>query len=147
MGQTGAEGLEADAAVTKSSNGGEGNCAGGNCFGGRPRHARRWSSLAGALLLLSCISFRILPGTTALAGQSSVARPGYVGSRVCSQCHPSVYESFVRTDMGRSMSGTARAEITPAMLEKMPASNSIFDAKLNRHFEIYEHDGSLYQSE
>jgi hypothetical protein len=44
--------------------------------------------------------------------------------------------------MGRSMS-----EITPGLLEKIPTSASVFDSKLNRHFEIYVHDGSLYQSE
>jgi hypothetical protein len=44
--------------------------------------------------------------------------------------------------MGRSMS-----QITPALLEKMPASDPIFDSKLNRHFETYARDGNLYQSE
>jgi hypothetical protein len=39
------------------------------------------------------------------------------------------------------------SEITPALLEKIPTSASIFDPKLNRHFEIYVRDGSLYQSE
>lgn len=73
-----------------------------------------------------------------LSGQNA----GYVGSRACAKCHPSIYESFSRTDMARSMS-----EITPALLEKIPTSASIFDPKLNRHFEIYVRDGSLYQSE
>ena len=48
----------------------------------------------------------------------------------------------MRTDMGRSMS-----EITPALLEKIPASGSIFDPTLNRHFELFTRDGNLYQSE
>jgi hypothetical protein len=67
---------------------------------------------------------------------------GYVGSRACAKCHPSIYESFSRTGMGHSMS-----EITPALLEKVPTSATIFDPKLNRHFEIYAREGSLYQSE
>ena|SRR5882762_1007011 len=105
--------------------------------------ARGAGSIVGTLLLL------ILPnsnggvlGTTASAQQSSNADAGYVGSRVCAKCHPSIYESFLRTDMGRSMS-----QITPALLEQIPSSASVFDPKLNRHFEIYARDGNLYQSE
>src|ERR1700730_18880388 len=48
----------------------------------------------------------------------------------------------MRTDMGRSMS-----EITPALLERIPASGSIFDPKLNRHFDTFVRDGNLYQKE
>jgi hypothetical protein len=83
-----------------------------------------------------------LPGTTAPANQNSPVDTGYVGSRVCSKCHSSIYESFSRTDMGRSMS-----EITPALLERIPTSASIFDPRLKRHFEISARDNNLYQSE
>jgi hypothetical protein len=44
--------------------------------------------------------------------------------------------------MGRSMS-----KVTPEFLGKIPQSGSIFDGRLNRHFEVSVHDGSLYQSE
>jgi hypothetical protein len=74
--------------------------------------------------------------------QNAVANAWYVGSWVCAKCHSSIYESFARTDMGRSIS-----EITPSLLEKMPTSTSVFDSKFNRHFEIYSRDGNLYQSE
>ncbi len=102
------------------------------------------ASIAAALLLLMTgASFQSkLPGTTASADQSSLHGAGYVGSRACSKCHPIIYESFLRTDMGRSMS-----EITPSLLEKMPMSASIFNPKLNRHFEVAARDGKLYQSE
>jgi len=99
--------------------------------------------LAGALLLLTCLSFQSkLPGTTAAADQTPPADSSYVGSKVCSQCHSSIYESFSRTDMGRSMS-----EITPALRDRIPTSASIFDPRLKRHFEISVHDKNLYQSE
>src|SRR6267154_487898 len=135
MGQAGATGMEAGASAMKSSNG----------MVGRPLRAiaSGLASIAGALLFLTCFSFQSrLLGTTASADQSSLANTGYVGSRVCSKCHPSIYESFLRTDMGRSMS-----EITPALLDKIPTSVNILDTKLNRHFEIYAGDGNLYQSE
>ncbi len=48
----------------------------------------------------------------------------------------------MRTDMGRSMS-----QITPELLQRIPTSDSIFDPKLNRHFDVFARDNSLYQSE
>jgi hypothetical protein len=127
--------MEGSASAMKASNG----------IGGRPLRAiaNGLAPIAGALLLLTCWSFQsTLLGTTALADQSSFTNADYVGSRACSKCHPSIYESFLRTDMGRSM-----LEITPALLERIPTSANIFDPKINRHFEIFARDGNLYQSE
>src|SRR5580693_10032647 len=128
--------MEARVSVMKSSSG----------TGERPLRATAASaaSIAAALLLLmTCASFQSkLPGTTASADQSSIHVAGYVGSRACSKCHPSIYESFSRTDMGRSMS-----EITPSLLERIATSASIFDPRLDRHFEISMRDNNLYQSE
>jgi hypothetical protein len=127
--------MEANASVMKSSRG----------MVGRPLRgiASTLASIAVALMLLACFDFQSeLLGTIALADQSSLTNAGNVGSRVCSKCHPSIYESFLRTDMGRSMS-----EITPALLERMPTSAKILDPKLNRHFEIFARDGNLYESE
>jgi hypothetical protein len=104
---------------------------------------RGLAATVASLLLLTCLSSQSkLPGTTVSADQGSFPNVGYVGSKACAKCHPSIYESFSRTDMGRSMS-----EITPALLEKIPTSASIFDSKLNRHFEVFARDGNLYQSE
>jgi Tetratricopeptide repeat len=44
--------------------------------------------------------------------------------------------------MGRSMS-----EITPSLLERIPASASIVDDRLRRHFDVHAEDGKLFQSE
>jgi hypothetical protein len=67
---------------------------------------------------------------------------GYVGSKACAQCHRAIFDNFSRTEMGRSMSA-----VTPEFLEKFPSSTSIFDARLNRHFESSVRDGTLYQSD
>jgi hypothetical protein len=105
--------------------------------------ANALASIAGVLLLPICFNVQgKFPGTVESADESLPANTGFVGSKVCSKCHPSIYESFTRTDMGRSMS-----EITPALLERIPASGTIFDPKLNRHFDTYVRDGDLYQSE
>ena len=67
---------------------------------------------------------------------------GYVGSAACAKCHPSIYESYRKTDMGRSMS-----EITPAVLKTIPATAQVAAPNLNRHFDVFAREGLLYQSE
>jgi hypothetical protein len=70
------------------------------------------------------------------------ARKEYVGSKACSPCHQAIYDSFVKTDMGRSMS-----TVTPALLAAMPPSPPVFNARLNRYFSVSVRQGQLYQSE
>ncbi len=74
----------------------------------------------------------------------SVEEPGgYVGSGVCAQCHRPIYNSFSRTDMGRSMSA-----VTPSVLTALPTMPaSVFDSQHNRHFSVFVRDGQLFQSE
>lgn len=67
---------------------------------------------------------------------------GYVGSASCSRCHRGIYEQFLRTSMGRSMS-----RITPEFLQTLPTPSDIYEAKQNRHFSVQVKDGKLYQSE
>jgi hypothetical protein len=76
------------------------------------------------------------------AAAPSPAPSGYVGSKVCAGCHRPIFSSFSRTDMGRSMSA-----VTPEFLETIPSSASIFDPRLNQHFEVSVHDGNLYQGD
>src|SRR5215470_18930284 len=95
----------------------------------------RWSKvLACSLFLLSWLS--------SLAFAQQNRGDGYVGSAPCAECHPSIYESYLKTDMGRSMS-----EITPKVLKTIPATAQIAAPNLNRHFEVFAREGSLYQSE
>ena len=98
--------------------------------------------LAGELLLV-CV---ILPGALlqrAVPAQSGAqAEDGYIGSRACAKCHPSIYESFSRTDMGRSMS-----EATGESLVRIPQTASVAAPGLNRRYEVYTKDEKLYQSE
>jgi hypothetical protein len=107
------------------------------------QHGAAWAAaIFGALMPVFFVSRTALFGKTLPDNPNPAANAGYVGSRVCAKCHSSIYESFSRTDMGRSMS-----EITPALLQRVPAAASIFEPGLNRHFEIYVRDGNLYQSE
>src|ERR1700752_1718169 len=74
--------------------------------------------------------------------QSTSSSNGYVGSKLCAECHRAIYDNFSQTDMGRSMS-----LVSPKLLEKIPNSADIFDAKLNRHFEVSVKSGHLYQDD
>ena len=73
------------------------------------------------------------------------AAPGvsYVGSAQCSTCHRSIYESFRKTSMGRSM---APAD-TPADLMRVPLPVTVFDGRSNLYFTVYRQSSSLYQAE
>lgn len=79
---------------------------------------------------------------TQVTEKTGTSTGGYVGSKACAQCHRAISNNFSRTDMGRSMS-----EVTPEFLEKVPNFASIFDERLNRHFDVSVRDGSLYQSD
>jgi hypothetical protein len=79
-------------------------------------------------------------GQTKTANESGKASDGYIGSQACSQCHAETYRQFTQTSMGRSMS-----PVTPAFLQNTPSSYT--NEKLNRRFEVYSKDESLFQSE
>src|SRR5947207_8525726 len=65
----------------------------------------------------------------------------YLGSRACAVCHKDIYNRYVKTDMGRSMSRPAH----PSHLEKGPGTN--FNQKLNRYFQVFREGSEIYQSE
>lgn len=74
--------------------------------------------------------------------QNLASNDGYVGSKVCAECHRAIYRKFSQTDMGRSMS-----LVSPELLETFPNSAHIFDAKLNRHFNVLVNGSNLYQDD
>jgi hypothetical protein len=66
----------------------------------------------------------------------------YVGSQVCANCHFDIYRSYMQTSMGRSM-----CDITSNALQKLHVPASLYDQKLNRHYDIYSKDEKLFESE
>jgi predicted CXXCH cytochrome family protein len=73
------------------------------------------------------------------------AQPGvkYVGSGVCAVCHKGIYDQFMQTEMGRSMS----LPDVPSQLEKLPKPVTIYDKQVGRYFEAFRQGSDLYQSE
>ena len=82
------------------------------------------------------------PIATKQPPQTQTASVGYVGSQECALCHPGIYEKYMKTDMGRAM-----AVVDGTFIATIPASGSVFEPRLNRHFEVYARDGRLYQTE
>lgn len=66
----------------------------------------------------------------------------HVGSEACAPCHRSIYTSYLKTDMGRSM-----ARPNAAFLAQIRTSAEVFDARFNRHFGVQLRYGSLFQTE
>lgn len=109
-------------------------------------------TIARTVLALSSLCLLATPGQQSSSGitteakaqakQESVKRDDYVGSEECATCHGDIYETYLRTDMGRSM-----LHANASALKDIPVSASIFDQHLNRRFEVYSRDSNLYQSE
>src|SRR5690348_7438344 len=68
---------------------------------------------------------------------------GYVGSQVCGGCHAAIYQSYLKTDMGRSMSLPSDS----TELARIPSRITIQDPKLNRYFETFREGSEIFQSE
>jgi hypothetical protein len=113
-------------------------------LGHRPVRVALWRAAIIAAILMAFPAERVghtrVRDPQAELPRNSPLDTGYVGSKVCADCHRAIYNVYSQTDMGRSMS------LVPSrLLEKIPNSAQIFDAKLNRHFEISVKDGNLYQ--
>jgi Cytochrome c554 and c-prime len=103
---------------------------------------RRYLGICLGAICALIIATRGQEGPVPSTPQVNRSSSGYVGSKACAQCHQSIYDSYSKTDMARSMS-----TITPFRLERIPTSASVFDARSQRHFETYVHDNELSQAE
>ena len=81
-------------------------------------------------------------GATHLENPTETAQDGFVGSRSCVPCHQNIYDKFTKTNMGRSMT-----RVTPGPPANLVSSGSLYDEKLDQHFEVFIRDGRLFQSQ
>ncbi len=124
-------------------------------MGRHPKNMRRLSFNARRALTLGALAAVALASRLDRADSSSAKRdssPGYrntspgvayVGSQACAQCHQDIYDQYIRTGMGSSMSrGSDQTQ-----LARVTAPVNLFDEKINRHFSVYRKGSDLYQSE
>src|SRR5215475_12260311 len=67
------------------------------------------------------------------------AQVRYVGSKSCEPCHSSVYRSYVRTAMGRSVTRPGK--------DLLAGPVRISSIRFSREFQVLEDGGDLYQTE
>ncbi len=101
---------------------------------GAAQHAMEAAQSGNAVSSLSAKNVATAPAST--------ANSQHVGSHACSRCHQGIYTAFSKTDMGRSI-----VPVTPSLLQSMRIPQSVYDKTLDRHFDVYARDGTLYQSE
>ncbi|HXJ44778.1 MAG TPA: tetratricopeptide repeat protein [Bryobacteraceae bacterium] len=92
---------------------------------------------------LALLIFTSLCAAESATYRNTAPAVAYTGSRTCAGCHPKIYRDYTGAAMGRSMALATSA----AHLGSVPASTSIFNEKLNRHFEVFRQGAALYQSE
>ena len=73
------------------------------------------------------------------------AEPGirYVGSKPCAACHGEIYDSYTKTEMGRSMTAMSAVNI----IERFPQSKAVYDTARNFYYEMLARKGKFYQRE
>jgi len=82
------------------------------------------------------------PHDSSPARQPKPVAGEYVGSRACAACHKDLYQKYLQTAMGRSMT-----QVSPEWLKTQRLSGSVDDKNNRVQFDVYARDGKLYQSE
>jgi hypothetical protein len=104
--------------------------------------ARRRTLVGLVFLLLSSVTV-VLVASGAIEFRNTASGVDYVGSQVCAGCHQGIYDRYLKTGMGRSMS-LATDSSQPDQLSN---PNTIFQASTGRYFQVYRQGPHLYQSQ
>jgi hypothetical protein len=67
----------------------------------------------------------------------------YTGTESCKDCHLEIYEAYIKSPTGRSMS---RME-TSNVIENFPQDYEIYDSSKNYYYEMVNKDGKYFQHE
>lgn len=67
----------------------------------------------------------------------------YVGSKACASCHQEVFDTYSKSEMGRSMSRLDQSNI----IELFPQKTPVHDPVKDYFYEMIERDGKFYQRE
>ena len=104
-------------------------------------------AVAGFVLYLGLASWQIqgmakVRPAGSLHKATGTVQDGFVGSQSCLPCHRNIYDKFAKTNMGRSMT-----RVTPGLLANLVTAGSLYEEKLDQHFEVFTQDGKLFQSQ
>jgi hypothetical protein len=97
-----------------------------------------------AVLIIICtLALGAVVSSTALEFRNTAHHVAYVGSQICAGCHTALYEQYLKTGMGQSMSLAG----TRAQTERVSAPVTIFQESTRRYFQLTREGQSLYQSQ
>lgn len=67
----------------------------------------------------------------------------FVGSEACRECHEDIYNVYVKSQTGRSMSRMNSSNI----IENFPMMEAVYDSSRNYYYEMFKRDDRFYQRE
>ena len=67
----------------------------------------------------------------------------YVGSEKCAPCHQGIYESYLKAEMGRSMSKVSHENV----VEDNPQAEAVYDSAKNFFYQMVRRGNRFYQRE
>ena len=108
------------------------------------RQARLQSRAPHAAALILCIlALHAAAAPTEQEFHNTAPGVAYVGSQVCAGCHAPLYEQYLKTGMGQSMSLAG----TRTQVERVSVPVTIFQESTRRHFQVHQERQHLYQSQ
>src|ERR1051325_10448224 len=93
-----------------------------------------------ALLLAGGVLFFTRYNRPERQGRAQVIANDYVDSSECASCHPTIYEAFQHSGMGRSFS-----RLGPATIEDFKVNNTFYHRASDRYYTMYERGGRYFQ--
>jgi len=67
----------------------------------------------------------------------------YVGTDACRDCHEEIYDAYIESQTGRSMSRMEPDNV----IEKFPQKEAVYDSSKNYYYEMFRKDGRFFQRE
>lgn len=67
----------------------------------------------------------------------------YTGTESCKECHEEVYEAYMNTQTGHSMSKVSENNL----IENFPQDYTVYDSSKNFYYKMFKKDGKFYQKE
>lgn len=84
-----------------------------------------------------------LAGERVAVYQNTAPGVAYVGSKECVRCHTTIFNNYIRTPMGRSMTLPGQRP----ELDRISAPVTVFDENSGRYFQLWRKGADFYQSE
>lgn len=96
-----------------------------------------------AILILLVGLWNMTPHQTAFSYKNHDPEVQYTGDEECAACHADIYNSFIRTGMGRSFY-TAESAV---VIEDYADTVTVYDPKENYHYSVFLKEDGHYQAE